>query len=133
MLKSDQKVERSTAKTEFKCEMDSKKQHRQRFIFPVSRLPVLLGVYTHTPPEGGDLKNRSWVDLVGVVFHKSRGRCIRNFAYQVNRVYLQITKRTLGLAEGLRKLVAGALLGYSDNFTKTSLSPSVKKRTTLGL
>ena len=87
------------------------------------------GVHTH----GGDLKNRSWVDLVGVVFHKSRGRCIRNFAYQVNRVYLQITKRTLGLAEGLRKLVAGALLGYSDNFTKTSLSPSVKKRTTLGL
>ena len=41
-------------------------------------------------------------------------------------------KRTSHLAEGLRKLVAGALLGYSDNVSKTSLSPSVKKRTTLG-
>ena len=41
-------------------------------------------------------------------------------------------KRTSDLAEDLRKLVAGDLLGYSDNVTKTSLSPSVKKRTTLG-
>ena len=72
-------------------------------------------------PRG--LKNRSWVDLVDVVFHKSRGRCIRNFTYQVNRVH-QITKRTLGLAEGLRKLVAGALPGSNDKVTKTSPPPS---------
>ena len=41
-------------------------------------------------------------------------------------------KRTSDLAEGLRKLVAGALLGYSDNVTKALPSPSVIKRTTLG-
>ena len=122
VLPSDQKVGRSIAKTEFKCEIDSKKVHGGKgssFLFP--DCPVFLRVYIHTPPEGGGLKNRSWVDLslVDVVFHKSRGRCIRSFTYQVNRVH-QITKRTLGLAEGLRKLVAGALLGYYDKVTKTS-------------